>query len=143
MRSAFAEAYLAKLFSSQQGGPAIISAGLDAQPGRPADPIAGNIAQNHKLSLEDHRARALATLELTENDVIFVMERTQVAEATKRYPGHASRIYLLTVLNPSLPIDIVDPNGQGPAMCQTIFHQLIDAVEPVINCFTHQRQRPP
>ena len=40
MRSAFAEAYLAKLFSSQHGGPAIISAGLDAQPGRPADPPA-------------------------------------------------------------------------------------------------------
>ena len=143
MRSAFAEAYLAKLFSSQHGGPAIISAGLDAQPGRPADPIAGNIAQNHKLSLEDHRARALATLELTENDVIFVMERTQVAEATRRYPAHASRIYLLTTLNPSLPIDIVDPNGEGPATCQAIFHQIIDALEPVIDCITHQRQRLP
>ena len=143
MRSAFAEAYLAKLFSSQHGGPAIISAGLDAQPGRPADPIAGNIAQNHKLSLEDHRARALATLELTENDVIFVMERTQVAEATRRYPAHASRIYLLTALNPSLPIDIVDPNGEGPATCQAIFHQIIDALEPVIDCITHQRQRLP
>ena len=143
MRSAFAEAYLAKLFSSQHGGPAIISAGLDAQPGRPADRIAGNIAQNHKLSLEDHRARALATLELTENDVIFVMERTQVAEATRRYPAHASRIYLLTALNPSLPIDIVDPNGEGPATCQVIFHQIIDALEPVIDCITHQRQRLP
>ena len=143
MRSAFAEAYLAKLFSSQHSGPAIISAGLDAQPGRPADPIAGNIAQNHKLSLEDHRARALATLELTENDVIFVMERTQVAEATRRYPAHASRIYLLTTLNPSLPIDIVDPNGEGPATCQAIFHQIIDALEPVIDCITHQRQRLP
>ena len=143
MRSAFAEAYLAKLFSSQHGGPAIISAGLDAQPGRPADPIAGNIAQNHRLSLEDHRARALATLELTENDVIFVMERTQVAEATRRYPAHASRIYLLTALNPSLPIDIVDPNGEGPATCQAIFHQIIDALEPVIDCITHQRQRLP
>ena len=143
MRSAFAEAYLAKLFSSQHGGPAIISAGLDAQPGRPADPIAGNIAQNHKLSLEDHRARALATLELTENDVIFVMERTQVAEATRRYPAHASRIYLLTALNPSLPIDIVDPNGEGPATCQAIFHQIVDALEPVIDCITHQRQRLP
>ena len=143
MRSAFAEAYLAKLFSSQHGGPAIISAGLDAQPGRPADPIAGNIAQNHKLSLEDHRARALATLELTENDVIFVMERTQVAEATRRYPAHASRIYLLTALNQSLPIDIVDPNGEGPATCQAIFHQIVDALEPVIDCITHQRQRLP
>ena len=143
MRSAFAEAYLAKLFSSEHGGPAIISAGLDAQPGRPADPIAGNIAQNHKLSLEDHRARALATLELTENDVIFVMERTQVAEATRRYPAHASRIYLLTDLNPSLPIDIVDPNGEGPATCQAIFDQIIDALEPVIDCITHQRQRLP
>ena len=143
MRSAFAEAYLAKLFSSQHGGPAIISAGLDAQPGRPADRIAGNIAQNHKLSLEDHRARALATLELTENDVIFVMERTQVAEATRRYPAHASRIYLLTALNPSLPIDIVDPNGEGPATCQAIFHQIVDALEPVIDCITHQRQRLP
>ena len=143
MRSAFAEAYLAKLFSSQHGGPAIISAGLDAQPGRPADPIAGNIAQNHELSLEDHRARALATLELTENDVIFVMERTQVAEATRRYPAHASRIYLLTTLNPSLPIDIVDPNGEGPATCQAIFHQIVDALEPVIDCITHQRQRLP
>ena len=143
MRSAFAEAYLAKLFSSEHGGPAIISAGLDAQPGRPADPIAGNIAQNHKLSLEDHRARALATLELTENDVIFVMERTQVAEATRRYPAHASRIYLLTALNPSLPIDIVDPNGEGPATCQAIFDQIIDALEPVIDCITHQRQRLP
>ena len=143
MRSAFAEAYLAKLFSSQHGGPAIISAGLDAQPGRPADRIARNIAQNHKLSLEDHRARALATLELTENDVIFVMERTQVAEATRRYPAHASRIYLLTALNPSLPIDIVDPNGEGPATCQAIFDQIIDALEPVIDCITHQRQRLP
>ena len=143
MRSAFAEAYLAKLFSSQHGSPAIISAGLDAQPGRPADRIAGNIAQNHKLSLEDHRARALATLELTENDVIFVMERTQVAEATRRYPAHASRIYLLTALNPSLPIDIVDPNGEGPATCQAIFDQIIDALEPVIDCITHQRQRLP
>ena len=143
MRSAFAEAYLAKLFSSQHGGPAIISAGLDAQPGRPADRIAGNIAQNHKLSLEDHRARALAMLELTENDVIFVMERTQAAEATRRYPAHASRIYLLTTLNPSLPIDIVDPNGEGPATCQAIFDQIIDALEPVIDCITHQRQRLP
>ena len=143
MRSAFAEAYLAKLFSSQHGGPSIISAGLDAQPGRPADPIARSIAQDYKLSLEDHRARALATLELTENDVIFVMERTQVAEATRRYPAHASRIYLLTALNPSLPIDIVDPNGEGPATCQAIFHQIIDALEPVIDCITHHRQRLP
>ena len=88
MRSAFAEAYLAKKFASQPGSPTIISAGLDAQPGRPADPIARNIAQDHDLSLEGHRARALAMLELTENDVIFVMERTQVAEAAKRYPRH-------------------------------------------------------
>ena len=143
MRSAFAEAYLAKLFSSQHGGPAIISAGLDAQPGRPADPIARSIAQDYKLSLEGHRALGLATLELTENDVIFVMERTQVAEATRRYPAHASRIYLLTALNPSLPIDIVDPNGEGPATCQAIFHQIIDALEPVIDCITHQRERLP
>jgi protein-tyrosine-phosphatase len=80
---------------------------------------------------------------LTENDVIFVMERTQVAEATKRYPVHASRIYLLTALNPSLPIDIADPNGEGPATCQAIFHQIIDALEPVVDCITHQRQRLP
>ena len=143
MRSAFAEAYLAKKFASQPGSPAVVSAGLDAQPGRPADPIARNIAHNHKLSLEDHRARALAMLELTENDVIFVMERSQVAEAAKRYPTHASRIYLLTVLTPSLPIDIVDPNGEGPATCQAIFHQIIDALEPVMDCITHQRQRLP
>ena len=143
MRSAFAAGYLRHKLSCVQYRPDIVSVGLDTQAGRPADPLAREVALEFGLSLERHRARSMDTLPLGADDIIFVMDHEQMATLTRRYPAQASQLYPVTCLAPKLPKDITDPNGEGPLLCKQVFSQLAEALSPVVEALSSHTHRAP
>ena len=76
----------------------VISAGLDARPGRQADPRAIAAAELLGVDLRGHRAQPL-THELTEDAaVIYVMDRLNEARLLARFPGAARKLRRLGAL---------------------------------------------
>jgi protein-tyrosine phosphatase len=80
-RSPYAEA------AARRAGLDVISAGLDADAGRPANPVVARLAAPRGLDLAPHRARAVAEAGLAEGDLVLGFERAHLAELRARVPG--------------------------------------------------------
>ena len=83
------------------------------------------------------------TLPLGADDIIFVMDHEQMATLTRRYPAQASQLYPVTSLEPKLPKDITEPNGEGPLLCKQVFSQLAEALSPVVEALSSHTHRAP
>jgi len=97
MRSPVSEA-LFKQFASDcdQRGISIISAGLNAVPGRSANPRAMKVAREFGILLDNHRAQLLAPSMVEQADVIFAMDYENEALVRARYPQSAHKVFMLS-----------------------------------------------
>ncbi|WP_305805387.1 low molecular weight protein-tyrosine-phosphatase [Stenotrophomonas sp. YIM B06876] len=71
------------------------SAGLQALAGKPIDPMAQQILQEHQLDGSMHRGRQLTAALLRETDLVLVMERRHVASITNEFPQASGKTFLL------------------------------------------------
>ncbi|WP_412529335.1 low molecular weight protein-tyrosine-phosphatase [Burkholderia lata] len=71
------------------------SAGLAPPPGRPADPLARDMARARGLALDGHAARAVTAAVCSRADLIFVMDRTQQRMLETRHPFLRGRVFRL------------------------------------------------
>jgi len=123
MRSALAEAVVRA--GLRQDTVKVVSAGINATPGTPADLRAAAFAETRGLSLGDHRARPLDPSLLRRADLIIALDRGIEAEILAREPGARSRVVLLGGLDPSgsyRGMDILDPVLASPEEAELVFH---------------------
>lgn len=73
----------------------IASAGLQALAGKPVDPMAQEILQEHQLDASSHRGQQVTATLLRENDLVLVMERRHIASITKEFPQASGKTFLL------------------------------------------------
>lgn len=103
----------------------LFSAGICAQEGTPADPVAVELMWQLGIDISAHRARQLSRWMMFEADLVLTMDRAQQRFVQRRFPSAAGKVERLAAPR---AIDIPDPYGLGlPAFQQSL--QLIrDAV---------------
>lgn len=73
----------------------VVSAGLNAVPGRAAHSWAISAAKEFGISLDSHRAQLLTPEMVARADAIFVMDFENLAQLLSRWPGAKSKVFLL------------------------------------------------
>lgn len=107
-RSPLAEVMLAR----ELPGCNVWSAGLDALVGHGADPTSVELAAEHGLDLNAHRAQQISSPMCQHAELILVMEQGHQVELERRYPLTRGRVFRLGERG---RFDIDDPYRQGRA----------------------------
>jgi protein-tyrosine-phosphatase len=138
MRSAMCEALMKeKLSGIPQVRLNIISAGLNATPGREAHPWGVAVAPQFGVSLDNHRARLVSAAMVDEADVIFAMDYQNQVELLTRYPGAREKVFMLSAYaDPDYhSVEIRDPfygdedeTRRCYGILQTCVHNLVCAL---------------
>ena len=95
IRSPFAAAAFARLVRERGLRIDVISAGVAARAGEPADPRAAASAAELGAPLDAHRATPLDLGHVHQADVLVVMDRLNLARILARYPESRGRVFLL------------------------------------------------
>ena len=130
IRSPFAAFLLARELG-RQGQVTIVSAGLEATPGRPAHPTALATAASHHIDLRPHAASRLDLELVAKSDVIFVMEIEHLVSMRRRFPEARSKTFLLSCLAPETPLEIRDPFGGDESLFRACYDHITCAVRPL------------
>lgn len=98
MRSAMAEFLMRRGLQEAglENGVRIISAGLQATPGREAHPWAQQASAEVGISLAAHQAKALTREMVAQADCILAMDLQNKAELLTLYPEQRGKIYMLS-----------------------------------------------
>ena len=116
MRSPMCEALLnAELASCRDRQFKVMSAGLNALPGRPAHSWAITAAQDFAISLENHRAQSLTPEMVSAADAIFVMDYHNQVQLQSRWADVGKKVFLIGLHagNNRRPVEISDPYYAG------------------------------
>ena len=112
----------------------LFSAGLCAQEGAPADPVALELMWQAGIDISSHRARGLASWMMREADLVLTMDKAQQRNVMQRYPAAAAKV---ARLGEPCDIDIPDPYQQGVAAFQHSLLLIQRAVESRLSSLTH------
>lgn len=85
------------------------SAGLAALVGRPADPLAVEIAREHGVDISAHRAQQVVGWMCSEADLVLVMETAHKRDLERHYPLARGKIHRLGEFGPRGAYDVADP----------------------------------
>ena len=124
-RSPFAAAYLA----GRAPGLDVRSSGLAAGAAAPADPTAIRVAARLGHDLSQHRSHPLSPADLSEPDLVLVMEAAQAAAFRARAPALGRRVYLLGDFLAAPPFGIADPWGCPEDVFDRVFAQIAAALD--------------
>jgi protein-tyrosine-phosphatase len=130
IRSAFAARLLQQRLNDADHR-RIVSAGVEALPGRSAHPIALRLARRRQVDLHDHTASRVSAAAMQASDVVLAVDLIQLVALRERFPEARPKIHLLTSLAPSTPMEIADPiNGDDRAfeLCFDHITQAVDAI---------------
>ncbi|MBE0626753.1 MAG: low molecular weight phosphotyrosine protein phosphatase [Burkholderiales bacterium] len=120
-RSPIAAALLEREFP----GKTVMSAGLGALEGSPADPLAVEVAAAHGLDLSRHRARQLASWMCKSAELILVMEQGHKAELARQYPLVRGKVFRLGDVG---NFDIADPYRRPKAAFEVAYSDIARGV---------------
>lgn len=117
-RSPTGEGLLKKIFPNKQ----ISSAGITALVGKSADKMAINIAKQHGLNIEDHKAQQFTSSLALNYDLILVMEKEHISRLTTISPELRGKIMLFGHWHNG--IDIPDPYRKSSAAFEYVYQLL-------------------
>jgi protein-tyrosine-phosphatase len=141
IRSPFA-AFLLSQSLGERPAVTIVSAGLEALPGRPPHPTALRQAAQRQIDLSSHAASRVERDLVERSDVIFVMDIPQLLTIRRRFPQARSKTFLLTSLAPDTPIEIRDPVDGDESVFHACFDHITRAVRPLVGVLAESPQRP-
>ncbi|WP_454726791.1 MULTISPECIES: low molecular weight protein-tyrosine-phosphatase [Cupriavidus] len=84
----------------------VISAGLGALAGQPADPHAVDLMRELGIDISSHRAQQIGRNMATRADLILVMDNAQRQELQRLHPATTGRVFRMGELN---KFDVPDP----------------------------------
>jgi len=131
MRSAFAAARLRQLLADSEHID-VRSAGVWAQPGRPAEGPAQHVAAQLGVPLEDHRATRLTPELVHDADAILVMDFLNLADVLSQFPEARGKTQLLAAISGPAH-EITDPYGSDFAAVARSFSLIDRAVSVLAN----------
>jgi protein-tyrosine phosphatase len=104
-RSPMAEGFLKRELPDRM----IMSAGIGAMTGHPADPFAVKLMQEHGIDISPHRAQNLTDWMVDAADLILTMEAAQTRFIETAYPACKARLMRIGELG---EFDVPDPYRQ-------------------------------
>lgn len=129
-RSPFADLYLRQAARNHGLDLEISSAGLDAEAGIAAYPMAKTISPHFNVNLDDHRTSAMSQGLVDEADIILVMEPDHVRQIATRFPGAERKTFLLGAFIERRPMtEIKDPYGADASHFERCYTILVDACD--------------
>ena len=105
-RSPMAAALLSKRLQADYPEITVVSAGLQALVGRPAEPVAVALLQERGIDITNHRAKQLTTTMLFDADLILTMSTRQQEQIKSTLPTICGKVHRLGHWE---PYDITDP----------------------------------
>lgn len=105
-RSPMAEGFLKRALPDK----AVLSAGINAVDGAPADPLSVQLMREHGIDISAHRARSLAIWMVSDADVILTMDGWQKRFIEINYPDSKCKVFRLCE---DSKCDVPDPYRQG------------------------------
>ncbi len=105
-RSPMAEGLMRQLLPAHE----LFSAGIYAEAGAPADPMAVALMRQLDIDISAHRARPLSRWMMCEADLVLTMDSRQQRFVCQRYPSAAGKVERL---GQAEGIDIPDPYQRG------------------------------
>lgn len=131
IRSPMAAALLKEALRVRGQRTGVESAGLHADPLKPADPRAIVAAEAFGVSLRDHRAIPLTPDLVRRADAIFVMDAFNEAELLGRFPYARGKVYFLRACGrPSQGVVEIDDPYRGDladvTRCYRILHECVE-----------------
>jgi protein-tyrosine-phosphatase len=129
IRSAFAAGLMAQMLGPSRVR--VVSAGVEATPGRPPHPIALRIAAQHRVDLSRHAASRVSAEAMRASDVVFAVDVTQFVALRSRFPEARDKVFLLTSLAPWTPLEIADPIFGDDHAFEACFAHITNAVDPI------------
>ena len=108
----------------------VFSAGLDAQPGRPADLACVELLAERGIDLSEHRATRFTPADATRHELVLVMEPEHHRRIMAAAPMLAGRVHLLGRWGAG-PID--DPYGASRSEYEVCLARLEQSVDAWLN----------
>ena len=139
IRSAFAARLVTSALKGNNHTVCITSAGLEAVPGRAADPTALRLADARGIALDGHTASRVTPERVAASDIIFVMDVDQLITMRRRFPAARGKTFLLTSLASRIPLEVRDPYNGDSAQFQACFEHIASAVQPIIHTLCEKR----
>ncbi|MEO6352046.1 MAG: low molecular weight protein-tyrosine-phosphatase [Burkholderiaceae bacterium] len=113
---------------------AVLSAGINALVGEPADPLSIALLRDHGIDISEHRARSLASWMVNEADVILTMDAGQKRFIENKYPESKSKVFRLCE---DRQCDISDPYRHGPDAFRVAFNLISQGVDELMVRLAH------
>ena len=123
-RSPLAAVYFQSLVEKNGVPLTVKSAGLETNPGMPADSNTKIIAGQQQLSLDVHTTTQLHRDLVNQSDLIIVMEILQKDRIHRLYPQAKGKVVLLGSLDSRGPLEIADPSGRSLEEFQICFKHI-------------------
>jgi protein-tyrosine-phosphatase len=140
IRSAFA----GRLLQQQLGETAdirIASAGVQAMPGRPSHPLAVLEARRVGVDLTQHAASRITADDVRASDVVLTVDLIQYVALRDRFPDVRDKLFLLTALEPAIPLEIDDPVMGDRTAFERCFAHINLAIDPIRRVIEQSRTR--
>ena len=125
-RSPFAERYARKVLPSHLK---LLSSGYYPRADREAPPSALLAAQKHGVELQPHRSSVLTADLVAKADLILVFDEQNYDTVLTSYPAARGRVILLAEALDDGPAAIADPYGKDAETFDTVYRQIVTAIE--------------
>jgi protein-tyrosine-phosphatase len=140
IRSAFA-AHVLRDVLGPTARVAVMSAGVDAFPGRAAHPCALDLAKALHVDMSRHTASRLSEEHVENADVIFAVDLMQLTAINRQFPQARAKTFLLSCLAPSTPLEVRDPIDGDERVFANCFIHILDAIHPIARTLITSPQR--
>jgi protein-tyrosine phosphatase len=107
----------------------VTSAGTWTREGLPVSPVCRKLARTCGVDLSGHRTRSITNVQITNFDVVVVMEQGHKEALAAEFPEISARVFLLPTLAGLLPYDIQDPLLQDAETAREIIRDLRECIE--------------
>jgi protein-tyrosine phosphatase len=104
----------------------VMSAGLGALTGRPADPHAIELMYDLGLDITDHRAQQLSPAMATRADLILVMDNVQRQQIQHMHPATTGRVFRMGEID---KFDVPDPYREARPAFENVLQLIQRGVE--------------
>jgi protein-tyrosine-phosphatase len=105
------------------------SAGTWTMPGLPPLPAAIQAAHQYGLNIDAHITRLVSAVELSQYDLILVMETGHKEAIESEFPFVRNRVFLLSEVVDGIPYNILDPLVNDESISQELVNELCGLIQ--------------
>ena len=127
-RSAFAEHYARSISNVQ-----LASAGLATTAELPANEIATSVAKEVNISMDEHKTTCLQDMQLSDKDLLVIMEDRQIAPTQEVSKGSGAQITLLGLWSTPNKALIYDPFSLSKDYFRSCFEVISNGTKTLTN----------